>query len=73
MDLIFTKQELDKKVKWVEEELTALLNKHAQITQITCFSKFWWNKKVAEAKLTWLKDKKRFGKNENQKEKFKQA
>ena len=73
MDLLCTKQELDKEVEWFEEKLTELLNKHAKITQITSFSKRWWNKEVAEARSTWAKDKKRFGRDEDQKEEFKQA
>lgn len=39
--------------------------------QITFFSKYWQDKKVAETKSTWTKDKKKFGRDENQKEKFK--
>ncbi len=69
LDLLCTKQELDQEVEWLERKLTELLNKHAKIT---C-SKRWWNKEVAEARLTWTKDKKRLGRNEDLKEEFKQA
>ena len=52
LDLLCTKHELDKEVKWFEEKLTELLNKHAKIKQITFYSKRWWNEEVAEARLT---------------------
>ena len=56
-----------------ERKLTELLNKHAKITQITSYSKRWWSKEVAEARLTWAKDKRRLGRNEVLKEELKQA
>ena len=49
LDLLCTKQDLDKKVEWFQKKLTKLLNNHAKTTQITSYSKRWWNKKVAEA------------------------
>ena len=73
LDLLCTKQELDKEVEWFQETLTGLLNKHAKITQITSYSKRWWNKEVAKARSTWAKDKKRLGRDEDLKEEFKQA
>ena len=73
LDLHCTKQELDKEVEWFEEKLTELLNEHAKITQITSYSKHWWNKEVAEARSTWAKNKRRFGRGEDLKEEFKQA
>ena len=73
LDLLCTKQELDKEVEWFERKLTKLLNNHAKITQITSYSKRWWNKEVAEARSTWAKDKRNLGKNEDLKEEFKQA
>lgn len=30
LDLLFKKQELDKKVEWFQETITELLNKHAE-------------------------------------------
>ncbi len=66
-------QELDKEVEWFQEKLTELLNKHAKATQITSYSKRWWNKEVAEARLTWAKDKRWLGRDEDLKEEFKQA
>ena len=68
-----TKQELDKEIEWFEEKLTKLLNKYTKITQITSYSKRWWNKEVAEARSTWAKDKRRLGKDEDLKEELKQA
>ena len=41
LDLLYTKQELDKEVEWFQEQMTELLNKHAKITQITSYSKLW--------------------------------
>ena len=73
LDLHCTKQELDKEVEWFEKKLTELLNKHAKITQITSYSKRWWNKEVAKARSTWAKDKRRLGRNEDLKEELKQA
>lgn len=49
LDLLCTKPELNKEVEWFERKLTELLNNHAKITQITSYSKQWWNKEVAEA------------------------
>ena len=73
LDLLCTKQELDKKIKWFERKLTDFLNNHAKITQITSYSKRWWNKEVVKARSTWAKDKRRLGKNEDLREEFKQA
>ena len=73
LDLLCTKTELDKGVKWFEENLTALLNCHAKVTKVTSYSKKWWNKEVAEARLLWAKDKRRLGQNEDLKEELKQA
>ena len=73
LDLLCTKQELDKEVEWFQETLTELLNKHAKATQITSYSKRWWNKEVIETRLTWAKDKRRLGRDEDLKEEFKQA
>ena len=73
LDLLCTKQELDKEVEWFERKLTELLNNHAKITQITYYSKRWWNKEVAKARSTWAKDKRRLSKNEDLKEEFQQA
>ena len=73
LDLLCTKQELDQEVEWFDKKLVELLNNHAKITQITCYSKQWWNKEVAEARLIWAKDKRRLGRNEDLKEEFKQA
>ena len=73
LDLLCTKEELDKEVSWFEEKLTELLNKHAKITQITSYSKRWWNKEVAEARSTWAKDKRRLGRDNDLREEFKQA
>ncbi len=73
LDLLCTKQDLDKEVEWFEKKLTELLNNHAKITQITSYSKRWWNKEVAEVRSTLAKDKRRFGRNEDLKEEFKQA
>ncbi len=39
LNLLCTKQELDKEVEWFEKRLTELLNNHAKITQITSYSK----------------------------------
>ena len=52
LDLLCIKQELDQEVEWFERKLTKLLNNHAKITQITCYSKQWWNKEVAKARST---------------------
>ena len=41
--------------------------------QITSYSKHWWNKEVSETRLTWARDKRKFGRNEDLREKFKQA
>ena len=68
-----TKQELDKEAEWFEKMLTELLNKHAKVTQITSYSKRWWNKEVSEARATWAKDKRRLGRDKSLKEEFKQA
>ena len=65
LNLLCTKQELDKEVEWFEEKLAELLNKYAKITQITSYSKCWWNKKVAEARSIWAKDKRRLGRDED--------
>ncbi len=73
LDLLCTKQELDKEVEWFEKKLTELLNNRAKITQITSYSKRWWNKEVAEVISTWAKDKRRLGGNEDLKEEFKKA
>ncbi len=73
LDLFCTKLELDKKVEWFQEKLTELLNTHAKITQITSYSKRWWNKEVSEARSTWARDKRRFGRSEDLREEFKQA
>ena len=73
MNLLCTKQELDQEVEWFERKLTELLNNHVKITQITSYSKQWWNRKVAEARLTWAKNKRRLGRNEDLKEEFKYA
>ncbi len=73
LDLHCAKQELDKEVEWFEKKLTELLNKYAKITQITSYSKRWWNKKVAKARSTWVKDKRRLDRNEDLKEELKQA
>ena len=73
MDLRCTKQDLDKEVEWFQKKLTKLLNNYAITTQITFYSKRWWNKEVAKARSTWAKDKKRLGRNEDLKEEFKQA
>ena len=71
LDLLCTKQELDKKVEWFQEKLTELLNTHAKITQITSYSKRWWNKEVSEARLTWARDKRSFVRSEDLREEFK--
>ena len=71
--MLCTKQELDQEVEWFERKLTEFLNNYAKITQITFYFKRWWNKEVAEAQLTWAKDKKRLEKNEDLKEEFKYA
>ncbi len=68
LDLHCTKQELDKEVEWFEKKLTELLNKDAKITQITSYSKRWWNKELVKARSTWAKDKRRLGRNEDLKE-----
>ena len=73
LDLHCTKQELDKEVEWFEKKLTELLKKHAKATQITFYSKRWWNKEVTKARSTWARDKRRLGRNEELKEEFKQA
>ena len=73
LDLLCTKQELDKEVEWFQEKLTELLNTHVKITQITSYSKRWWNKEVSEARLTWARDKRKFSRNEDLREEFKQA
>ena len=73
MDFLCTKQEPDQEVEWFDKKLVEFLNNHAKITQITCYSKRWWNKEVAEARLIWAKDKRRLGRNEDLKEEFKQA
>lgn len=39
LDLLCTKQDLDKEVGWFEEKLTELLNKYAKVTKITFYSK----------------------------------
>ena len=49
------------------------MNNHAKITQITAYSKRWWNQDVAEARKTWARDKKRLNRDENLKVELKQA
>ena len=41
LDLLCTKQELDKEVEWFQEKLTELLNTHVKITQITSYFQHW--------------------------------
>ena len=69
----YIKQKLGQEVEQFEKKLIELLNNYAKITQITCYSKQWWNKEVAKARLTWAKNKKKLGRNKDLKEEFKQA
>ena len=39
LNLLYTEKELDKEIKWFEETLIELLNKHVKSTQITLYSK----------------------------------
>ena len=41
--------------------------------QITFYSKRWWDKEVAEARLIWAKDKRRLGRDKDLKKEFKPA
>ena len=57
LGLLYTKPQLDKEVKWFEENLTELLNCHAKVTKVNSYSKRWWNKEVAEVRSLLAKDK----------------
>ena len=73
LDLLCSKEDLDKEVEWFERKLTEFLNNHVKITQITAYSKRWWNHDVAEARKTWARDKKRLSRDQDLKEELKQA
>lgn len=62
LEVSCTQQELNEEVAWVETLLTHILDTHCKKMQVTSFSKRWWNKEVAEARKTWAKEKKLWGK-----------
>ena len=66
------RQELDEEVEWVETLLTHILNTRCKKMRVTP-SKRWWNKKVAEARKTWAREKNLWGKASPDREKVKQA
>lgn len=68
LGLLCIKEELEKEVGQFEKKLTDFLNTHAKITQITAYSKQWWNDEVVEARKIWAKNGKRLGKNEDHKQ-----
>lgn len=68
-----TIEDLDIEVEWFESRLTELLDNHAKITRVTAYSKRWWNEKVAEARKSWAKTKRKFGRDEIHKDEFRQA
>ncbi len=43
------------------------------MTQITAYSKRWWNHDLAEVRKTWARDKKRLSRDQDLKEELKQA
>ena len=67
------KKDLDKEVEWFESRLTELLDNHAKITRVSAYSKRWWNKEVSEARKSWAKSKRKFGRDKDHKDEFKQA
>ena len=46
-----TKEDFEKEVEWFQSKIVELLDKYAKITRISAYSKRWWNKEVAEARL----------------------
>ena len=62
LDVSCTQQDLDKEVEWVEALFTDVLNTDCKKVRVTPFSKRWLNKEVAEARKTWAKEKKLWGK-----------
>ena len=68
-----TKEDLDKEVEWFESKIAELLNNHAKITRVCAYSKRWWNNDVVEARSKWARDKRKFGKELDQRQELKQA
>ncbi len=67
-----TKEDLDKEVEWFESRLIGLLDNHAKITRGCAYFKRWWNEDVAEARKSWAKSKRKFGRDEISKNGLKQ-
>ncbi len=65
-----TKEDLEKEVEWFQSKIVELLDKHAKITRISAYSKRWWNKEVAEARLCWAKNKRMLAGDDSRKQEF---
>ena len=67
------KEDLDEEVKWFESRLSLLLDKYAKILYVSPFSKRWWNDEVAEARKTWARAKRSYGRDDKYQDELKQA
>ena len=67
------KEDLDEEVEWFESSLSLLLDKYAKILYISPFLKRWWNDEVAEARKTWARAKKSYGRDDKYHDELKKA
>ena len=56
-----SKEDLDDEVEWFESKISLFLDEHAKILRVSPYSKRWWNDEVAEARKSWARAKKTYG------------